>query len=418
MTKRILHKISLGVVLTAISMPILVVSSCETDSKTTKTRIEGISLKPVTKMNTITQEMLDHAPLLCTTIDLVFSGITKQNLNISFEAKKKQDVPTGMGAIVLVAKKGYVFENNELTLTSNIFNITSSKPKNSGSTKPDKNKDKSEVEKPKIETVDKTIIAPKPDKKPELPENPKVEVIPKQPTTQIPEPDFVIEVVPQSPENTKPGVTVQLPESPKVEVIPQSPKNTEPEVTTQLPETPKVDIIPEQPTTQNPKNDSIGSTNVAIKELTRDHVLELGWNVLTDVTIEMFQENNLNIEIIGESAFEGSNLKNIQLPNSVKHVKERAFINCKLSNIILPNGIEKIGSEAFKECGLTQLKIPNSLIWIDDQAFYGNYITQVLFPPNVQIIGSESFANNKITLWRSLGGKPEYQKNSFANQNK
>ncbi len=389
MTKRILHKISLGVVLTAISMPILVVSSCETDSKTTKTRIEGISLKPVTKMNTITQEMLDYNPLLCTTIDLVFNGITKQNLNISFEAKKKQDVPTGMGAIVLVAKDGYIFENNALTLTSNIFNITSSSPNNSGSAKPDK--------------------------KPQLPETPKVEVVPKQPTIHIPKIENVPQL-PKYPEYIEPKVTIQLPEYKEPKVTIQLPEYTEPKVMPPSPENTAADIIPEQPTTQNTENSPIGSTNVAIKELTRDLVLGLGWNLLTDVTIEMFQDNNLNIETIGESAFEGSNLKNIQLPNSIKNIKERAFINCKLNNIILPNSIEKIGSEAFKECGLTQLKIPNSVIWIDDQAFYGNYITQVLLPPNLQIIGSESFANNKITLWKSLGGKPEYQKNSFANQ--
>ena len=75
---------------------------------------------------------------------------------------------------------------------------------------------------------------------------------------------------------------------------------------------------------------------------------------------------------IGGAAFHGcSNLKYIEIPNSVTKLEWGAFEECiSLENIEIPNGVMTIGASAFRGCSnLVNLLIPKSVTNIYTQAF-------------------------------------------------
>ena len=66
---------------------------------------------------------------------------------------------------------------------------------------------------------------------------------------------------------------------------------------------------------------------------------------------------------IGNSAFEGTCLVNVTIPDTVTEIGSNAFSDCKqLSTVQLSNNLVKLGSSAFSDCtALTSIRIPKSL---------------------------------------------------------
>lgn len=56
------------------------------------------------------------------------------------------------------------------------------------------------------------------------------------------------------------------------------------------------------------------------------------------------------VNIIGETAFQGSKLTSVTIPSSVTAIAESAFFNCELPSIIIPATVTIIGTQAFLEC--------------------------------------------------------------------
>lgn len=56
------------------------------------------------------------------------------------------------------------------------------------------------------------------------------------------------------------------------------------------------------------------------------------------------------VNIIGETAFQGSKLTSVTIPGSVTTIAETAFFNCELPSIIIPATVTIIGTQAFLEC--------------------------------------------------------------------
>ena len=57
-----------------------------------------------------------------------------------------------------------------------------------------------------------------------------------------------------------------------------------------------------------------------------------------------------NLIIIGESAFEGTGLKEVVIPSSVLEIKKNAFANCRnLKTVILQSDEVKFGENVFPE---------------------------------------------------------------------
>ena len=76
-----------------------------------------------------------------------------------------------------------------------------------------------------------------------------------------------------------------------------------------------------------------------------------------------------------------SNLKSIQLPNSILKINQYCFSGCsKLTEINIPNSVTSIENSAFRNCDLTSLVIPESVKKIGGSAFSNNrHLMEVFF---------------------------------------
>lgn len=110
------------------------------------------------------------------------------------------------------------------------------------------------------------------------------------------------------------------------------------------------------------------------------------------------------VTAIGEAAFRGSTIKNINLPESITEIGPHAFLSCEnLEKISIPEGITELPSRTvsanvsgvFQGCtSLQEVVLPSSLQSIDDRLFQGcTSLTSVVIPEGVQSIGDESFAD-------------------------
>ena len=82
---------------------------------------------------------------------------------------------------------------------------------------------------------------------------------------------------------------------------------------------------------------------------------------------------NDNIEVIGECAFNNTNIKSIKLPKNTKEIRHGAFANIlNLKKITLNEGLEEIDDEAFNGSGIVHkitLELPSSIKHIGESAF-------------------------------------------------
>lgn len=76
------------------------------------------------------------------------------------------------------------------------------------------------------------------------------------------------------------------------------------------------------------------------------------------------------LRIIDPSAFKGSNIGGVVIPNSVYQIHDSAFANCtELQSVSLPNSLKELGEDAFENTALEYVVIPNSLKRLANDAF-------------------------------------------------
>ena len=139
-----------------------------------------------------------------------------------------------------------------------------------------------------------------------------------------------------------------------------------------------------------------------------------GCKALTDITLPA------GIESIGQSAFEGTGLKEIDLSNVKKGYGDLSFGHCKnlesvtlsayvnklplnmfagceaLKSVEIPNGVEYIGEQAFYLCSsLESVILPSSLKEIDYKTFSKTNLKSVIIPYGVTFISSHAFRECK-----------------------
>lgn len=70
-----------------------------------------------------------------------------------------------------------------------------------------------------------------------------------------------------------------------------------------------------------------------------------------------------NVEIIPEYCFVNCKCcQHLKIPTSVKKIEECAFLNCRdISQITLPEGLEEIGDYAFEGTNIKEINLPLSL---------------------------------------------------------
>ena len=94
---------------------------------------------------------------------------------------------------------------------------------------------------------------------------------------------------------------------------------------------------------------------------------------------------------IGDYAFEGTNLKVVDIPDSVTYLGDRIFKDCgKLDTVRLPNGITKLGTEMFMYSTVEKADIPSSVRSLNGAFAYSN-IGSAVIPDGVTKIDDNSF---------------------------
>lgn len=104
---------------------------------------------------------------------------------------------------------------------------------------------------------------------------------------------------------------------------------------------------------------------------------------------------------VGAGAFSvNTDMTSIKLSNSMKTVPEGICArNTSLTSVTIPNGVEVIGQSAFVGTVLKQIKIPNTVKEIQYLAFASTRLESIEIPGSVKTIGEQAFANNK--KWRT-----------------
>ena len=100
------------------------------------------------------------------------------------------------------------------------------------------------------------------------------------------------------------------------------------------------------------------------------------------------------ITSIGNSAFaDCENLTTIDLPESLKVIDSYAFSGCtSLESIEIPDGVTTINSNAFIDCSeLETVDIPDTVTEISDNAFKRSGLTSISIPSSVDQISGSAF---------------------------
>ena len=99
---------------------------------------------------------------------------------------------------------------------------------------------------------------------------------------------------------------------------------------------------------------------------------------------------------IGEWAFEGTQLKTVDLSNTqITRLPKGSFYNCQqLNDVKLPIALTDIGECAFYKSVIASITFPSSLQKIDAWAFQYTKLTNVVIPTKTGHIGDGAFSDN------------------------
>lgn len=139
-----------------------------------------------------------------------------------------------------------------------------------------------------------------------------------------------------------------------------------------------------------------------------------GCTSLTSVTIPG------SVTSFGTGVFMGcSSLTSVTLSEGVKSISSQMFYGCHaLTSVTIPSTVERIGEYAFLECiSLTALTIPEGVTTIDGFAFQGSGLTSLTIPGTVESVGWYEFTGcsalvsvtfsegvKSIGVWEPFGG--------------
>ncbi len=101
-----------------------------------------------------------------------------------------------------------------------------------------------------------------------------------------------------------------------------------------------------------------------------------------------------SVTTIGESAFKGSAVTSVSMPESITSIGRYAFFGCEnLESVVLPESLTTLGSSAFSSCkSLKAIKIPSVVTTIPDRCFSGcSSLESVTIPEGVTTIGDGAF---------------------------
>lgn len=134
-----------------------------------------------------------------------------------------------------------------------------------------------------------------------------------------------------------------------------------------------------------------------------------------DVSIPLDFEDK-PIRNVAESAFKGSDIESVTMPDGMKTIDGFAFALCQKLNIVnIPEGVTTIGKNAFfGTFALTELELPETLETIDINAFNASAIEEIIIPENVKSVGEFAFSGcGSLTSVQFMGSKTKVASNAF-----
>lgn len=107
---------------------------------------------------------------------------------------------------------------------------------------------------------------------------------------------------------------------------------------------------------------------------------------------------------IGDYAFDGCNIYNIEIPNNVTEIGEYAFRNSFINSIDIPNNLQYIGTGAFYNCqNLRSVYLPENIKKVCDNTFFGcKNLSTISLPAEITEIGDYAFMSCETLYYMIL----------------
>lgn len=139
-----------------------------------------------------------------------------------------------------------------------------------------------------------------------------------------------------------------------------------------------------------------------------ESVIEIGSHAFADCKhLESVIVQGHGLKYISLEAFAGcSALSEFRIESSaLVTIRERAFLNCtSLTRFVVPEGTKKIGESAFQGSGLKDCLLPGSLRELGKGAFAQTGLTQIYIPSAVETLPEDAFMYcRNLTLIRNDG---------------
>lgn len=134
-----------------------------------------------------------------------------------------------------------------------------------------------------------------------------------------------------------------------------------------------------------------------------------------DVSIPIDYDNKM-VRNVAKSAFKGSYIESVTMPDGMKTIDGYAFALCKSLNIVnIPEGVTIIGENAFfANFALTEVELPQTLEEIKMNAFNATGLEEIVIPKKVKSIGDFAFADcNDLTEIKVLSKDTKVSKTAF-----
>lgn len=119
---------------------------------------------------------------------------------------------------------------------------------------------------------------------------------------------------------------------------------------------------------------------------------------LSSVTFENTTDRPSALSTIGASAFKATSITSVTFPITVQSLGASSFESCKgLTKLVLPNSINTLDSRAFRGCeNISELQLPNATSTIGDYVFENcSSLTIVELPEGLTFTGKGEFKNCK-----------------------
>jgi hypothetical protein len=99
---------------------------------------------------------------------------------------------------------------------------------------------------------------------------------------------------------------------------------------------------------------------------------------------------------------------------AAKFIDFSAFAGSLLESVLIPESFKSLRAYAFAQTNLKKVVIPESMLHIYDYPFYGTQMTDVMIPTSVTYLGDNAFGGNLSLSKVSLPDRTQLHSYAFA----